>query len=217
MNKMRIKVVSDVMCPWCVIGYKNLAKAIELSDGLGDVDITWHPFELNPQMPLEGQEVMEHITEKYGITPEQSEQNRKHIEAMGEQADFKFQFSKDSLMINSFDCHRLLTWSAEYNKQTELKLALFKAHFSENKHLNDKSVLIDIVTEVGLDAEKARDILDSDQYSEEVRAEQNSFQQMGITSVPTFIINDQYAISGGQPVDAFQKALLQISSQTESG
>lgn len=212
MNEMKIEIVSDVMCPWCVIGYKNLEKALSQLPDI-DADIQWHAFELNPDMPKEGQELREHIMEKYGTTAEQSDENRKRIVEMGELSGFRFNFAEDGIMINSFDCHRLLTWAKQEGKQTELKLALFDAHFTDNKRLNDSAQLLAVVEEVGLDVERASTILDSDEFAQQVRDEQTQMHQLGISSVPTFIINQKYAINGGQPADVFKQALQQIQSE----
>jgi len=216
MENMKIEIVSDVMCPWCVIGYKNLEKALaELQDQVS-ADIHWSAFELNPQMPIEGQDLREHLAEKYGISESQSEENRARIAEMGNNAGFTFNFADDGIMINSFDCHRLLTWAKEHNLQTELKMALFSAHFSDNKRLNDIEQLLEVVSTVGLDANKAKKIIESDAYVQQVRDEQEHMHQMGISSVPTFIINDKYAINGGQPADVFRQALVQISSELKT-
>ena len=212
MTNLSIEIVSDVMCPWCVIGYKNLEKALADLPEI-DADIQWHAFELNPNMPVEGQNLREHLMEKYGITVEQSEANRARISQMGLESGFTFNFADDGIMINSFDCHRLLTWAKEEGKQTELKLALFQAHFSDNKRLNDEAQLLEVVKSVGLDTERAKAILASDDYSEAVRNEQARMHQMGISSVPTFIVNQKYAINGGQPADVFKQALQQIQSE----
>lgn len=213
MNKMSIEIVSDVMCPWCAIGYKNLEKALYALENDIDADISWHAFELNPDMPVAGQNLREHLMEKYGITPEQSDENRERISAMGAQAGFTFNFADDGIMINSFDCHRLLTWAKGQGKQTDLKLALFKAHFTDNKRLNDAEILLDVVASVGLDRAAAAAVLDSDEFAQEVRDEQRRMHQMGIQSVPTFIINQKYAINGGQPADVFKQALQQIQQE----
>jgi predicted DsbA family dithiol-disulfide isomerase len=213
MNKMKIEIVSDVMCPWCVIGYKNLEKALEQLPEL-EADIEWHAFELNPDMPVEGQELREHIMEKYGTTAEQSDENRKRIVEMGELSGFTFNFAEDGIMINSFDCHRLLTWAKQEGKQTELKLALFDAHFTNNQRLNDEVQLLAVVEKVGLDVERAQAILASDEFKQQVRDEQTQMHQLGISSVPTFIINQKYAINGGQPADVFKQALQQIQTET---
>ncbi len=212
-NAMKIEIVSDVMCPWCVIGYKNLEKAISNLKDQVEVEISWHAFELNPQMPVEGQDIREHLMEKYGITEQQSDENRKRIQQMGKAAGFEFSFDQDGIMINSFDCHRLLTWAKEFSLQTELKLAMFKAHFTDNIRLNDPERLIEVVKSVGLDVEIAKEILGSDQYSQVVREEQADMHRLGINSVPTFIISQKYAINGGQPVDVFENALKQIQDE----
>ncbi|TBR44757.1 DsbA family oxidoreductase [Marinomonas agarivorans] len=213
MKHLKINIVSDVMCPWCIIGYQNLAKAlVDLKDEV-TADIQWHPFELNPDMPIEGQEIQEHLQEKYGLTPEQALENRQRIEMLGKESGFTFNFADKRLMINSFDCHRLLTWAQIEGKQTELKLALFKAHFSDQIYLNDQAELLKIVAQVGLDQDRAKAILTSDEFATSVKDEEASMQRMGISSVPTFIINDKYAISGGQASDTFKQALKQISDE----
>jgi len=213
MKKLKIDIVSDVMCPWCIIGYKNLETALtQLSDEF-NAEISWKPFELNPDMPIEGQDLNEHLAQKYGLTEEQGDENRKHILEMGEKAGFTFNLDGKRIMINSFDLHRLLTWAATEGKQTALKLAFFKAHFTDLLYLNDEESLLGVVQSVGLDSNRAKEILAGGEYFQEVRSEQNKLQQMGITSVPTFIINDEYALTGGQPSDAFVQALKQIAEQ----
>lgn len=213
MKKMTIEIVSDVMCPWCVIGYKNLEQALDSLKDEIEADISWHAFELNPDMPIQGQNLREHLMEKYGITPEQSDENRKRISDMGEMSGFTFNFADDGIMINSFDCHRLLTWAKQEGKQTDLKLALFQAHFADNKRLNDNQQLLAVVSSVGLDTSRAQAILATDEFAQQVRDEQKHMHQMGISSVPTFIVNQKYAINGGQPADVFKQALQQIQTE----
>jgi predicted DsbA family dithiol-disulfide isomerase len=213
MTNFKIDIVSDVMCPWCVVGYKNLESALtELKEQMS-ADITWHPFELNPDMPLEGQNLNEHLMQKYGLTEAQGDENRKRMFEAGQRAGFTFNFDGERIMINSFDLHRLLMWANEEGKQTELKLALFEAHFTDLIFLNKEDALLAVVEKVGLDKDTARDILHSPRYVQEVREEQNKYKQMGISSVPTFIINDKYALSGGQPPEAFIQALNQIAEE----
>lgn len=213
MKKLKIEIVSDIMCPWCIIGYKNLAAALDQLEGEIEAEISWKPFELNPNMPVEGQDLAEHLAQKYGLSEAQGIENRNRILDMGERAGFSFNFSGKRIMINSLDCHRLLTWAATEGKQTELKLAMFKAHFTDGVYLNNQETLLDVVASVGLDIERAKAILAGGEFFQQVRSEQHALQQMGITSVPTFIINEQYAITGGQPSDAFVQALKQISEQ----
>ena len=213
MKNFKIDIVSDVMCPWCVVGYKNLETALgELKDDI-KAEITWHPFELNPDMPIEGQDLNQHLMQKYNLTEQQGDENRKNMLEAGQRAGFTFNFDGKRIMINSFDLHRLLTWARKEGKQTELKLAFFEAHFTDLKYLNQLDTLLDVVVSVGLDKDTARSILQSDQYAQEVSQEQEQFKKLGITSVPTFIINDKYLLTGGQPSDSFIQAFKQISQE----
>jgi len=213
MTNLKIDIVSDVMCPWCIIGYKNLESALGDIKNEITVDINWHAFELNPDMPVDGQEINEHLQEKYGLTLEQVEDNNLRVIEMGKKSGFHFNFDEKRIMINSFDCHRLLTWSKMYHKQTELKLAMFRAHFTDGVFLNQESTLLNVVHSVGLDREEAKAVLSSDDFAKEVRREQSQMNQMGISSVPTFIINKKYAITGGQSKESFKQALTQISQE----
>ena len=213
MNKLQIDIVSDVMCPWCIVGYKSLESALKQLSPDIEASLNWLPFELNPQMPVEGQNTKEHIMEKYGITEDQSAQNREMIRQRGRDVGFEFNFSENMRMINSFDLHRLLAWAKDQGKQHELQLALFEAHFTENIALNDNKNLIEVVGSLGLDVVAARKILETDSYAEPVRAEQKISLENGISAVPTFIINNKHTISGGQPADVFKQALTQIARE----
>ncbi|WP_022942663.1 DsbA family oxidoreductase [Psychromonas hadalis] len=210
MKKLQIDIVSDVMCPWCIVGYKGLQKALQQLAPDVQANINWLPFELNPDMPNEGQNIKEHLIEKYGITEQQSAQNSEMLKQRGKEVDFDFNFAPQMRMINSFDCHRLLAWAKQQDKQHVLQMALFSAHFTQNMALNDRKNLIKIVASVGLDINTANDLLDSDAYAKQVRAEQKTSQERGIQAVPTFIINHQYSISGGQTAEAFQEILTDI-------
>lgn len=198
------------MCPWCVVGLGNLNQALEQLNDTVDATVTFQPFELNPNMPAEGQNLTEHITEKYGISKAQSEQNRAMIQARGKELDFDFNFTDESRIRNSFDAHRLLHWAGLEGKQAELKAALFKAHFSHNQNINDYSTLAHLAASVNLDPAAAKGILENGHFAEEVREQEALWQQNGISSVPTVIINNKYAISGGQPADVFKNAIEEI-------
>ena len=213
MPPLKIEIVSDVMCPWCVVGYKNLEQALTALSPTISANISWHAFELNPNMPQEGQNLAEHLMQKYGKTKEQSEENRERLTQLGKEAGFNFNFDDNSIMINSFDCHRLLTWLKEHGKQTELKLALFQAHFSDKIYLNEQEVLLNVVKSVGLSVDEAKRILDTDAYSDTVRNEQAKMHELGVSSVPTFIINEKYAINGGHAFETFKQALQQINNE----
>lgn len=209
-DSLDIQFISDVMCPWCVVGLGNLNQALEQLNDTVDATVTFQPFELNPNMPAEGQNLTEHITEKYGISKAQSEQNRAMIQARGKELDFDFNFTDESRIRNSFDAHRLLHWAGLEGKQAELKAALFKAHFSHNQNINDYSTLAHLAASVNLDPAAAKGILENGHFAEEVREQEALWQQNGISSVPTVIINNKYAISGGQPADVFKNAIEEI-------
>ncbi|MEO9274385.1 DsbA family oxidoreductase [Marinomonas sp. 5E14-1] len=215
-DSLEIQFVSDIMCPWCVVGLGNLNKAIaELEDKI-EANITFQPFELNPTMPAQGQGFQEHIIEKYGITKEQSDQNRAMMQERGKELDFDFNFTEESRMRNSFDAHRLLHWAELEGKQTELKMALFKAHFTHNQDVSDYSVLANLAASVNLDPAAAKGILENNHYAEEVRRQEKFWQENGINSVPTVIINNKYAITGGQPAESFKQAIEEIVASESS-
>jgi predicted DsbA family dithiol-disulfide isomerase len=211
MKNIDIKIASDISCPWCIIGYKALQQALENVDDSITANISWLPFELNPSMPSEGQDIGEHIQEKYGATPEQSAANRERIKQMG--ADLGFTFNRGERIYNTFDAHRTLHWAETQGKQTELKLALFDMYFTHGGNPSDKDQLITTAIKVGLDHSKVRDVLDSTQYTDEVRALEQQNHQNGINAVPAFIINNKYIINGGQPVEIFEKAFIDISNE----
>lgn len=209
---MKIDFVSDVSCPWCVIGLKALEQAI---DRLGDAvktEIHFQPFELNPQMPPGGQDINEHLSEKYGATPEQSEQTREMIRARGAEVGFSFAMAKRSRIYNTFDAHRLLHWAEQEGRQLALKHALFKAYFSDGENPGAHEVLIRLAGEVGLDAARAKEILASDAYAEDVRRQERFYLEQGINAVPAVIVNDRHLIQGGQPAKVFEQALRQIAA-----
>ncbi|OWW21662.1 DsbA family oxidoreductase [Noviherbaspirillum denitrificans] len=210
---MKIDFVSDISCPWCAIGLHALEKAL---DRIGDevvADLSFQPFELNPQMVPEGQDINEHLAEKYGATPEQSQRTREMIRARGEEVGFTFNMEGRSRIYNTFDAHRLLAWAAEEGKQRELEHALFKAYFTDGENPGSHEVLVRLAGEVGLDKARAKDILASDDYATETREQENFFLEQGISSVPAVILNDRYLISGGQPVDVFEQALRQVLAE----
>ena len=210
---MKIDFVSDVSCPWCVIGLKALEQAIAGLGGEVKAEIHFQPFELNPQMPQGGQDINEHLAEKYGATPEQSEQTRAMIRARGAEVGFVFSMDKRSRIYNTFDAHRLLHWAEQQGRQLELKHALFKAYFTEGENPGAHEVLVRVAGEVGLDAARAREILSSDEYAEDVRKRERFYLQQGINAVPAVIVNDRHLIQGGQPAKVFEQALRQIAAE----
>lgn len=214
MKGLKIDIVSDVSCPWCIIGYKGLAQALEQLEGTIKADIGWLSFELNPHMPKEGQDVLEHLMEKYNISAEQCEKNKAVIEQRGRDVGYVFGIRGGGRIYNTFDAHRLLYWSKQYGKQTPLKLALFDLYFKLEGDPSSHEQLLKTVAEVGLSKQEAQQVLDSQQFAIEVRKEQQLSQQKGISSVPAVIVNDKYLISGGQPAASYASILTQIAEES---
>jgi predicted DsbA family dithiol-disulfide isomerase len=211
-SPLRIDFVSDIACPWCIIGLKSLEDALERLGPEIRPELRFQPFELNPQMPAEGQDVLEHLTQKYGATREQMQQNQETIRARGEEVGFKFDMDRRNRVYNTFDAHRLLHWAQLEGRQPALKHALFAAYFTEGSNVSDPEVLAGVAQRVGLNAIRAREILASAEYADEVRQQERIYLDQGIHSVPAIIVNDQYLIQGGQPAAVFEQALRQILS-----
>jgi predicted DsbA family dithiol-disulfide isomerase len=213
MKTMRIDFVSDVVCPWCVIGLKALEQALANAADVVTPEIHFRPFELNPDMPREGQNVAEHIAQKYGADPERSRGTRDLIRTTAEGFGFAMRTGPDSRIWNTFDCHRLLHWAEAQGRQHALKMALFTAHFSEGRNLGDAEVLIDAAVAAGLDGEAARAVLANGDYIDEVRRDERFWREQGISAVPAIVIDGKYLITGGQPVEAFEKAIRSIAAE----
>ena len=216
---LKIDVVSDVSCPWCVIGLKALDVALARVDGEISAELRFQPFELNPKMGAGGQDITEHITEKYGITAAQADANREGIRARGEQLGFAFNMVNAAgggraRIYNTFDAHRLLHWAEQVDlgKQKALKEALFKAYFSDGQSPDSHEVLARVAGEAGLDVARACEILASNEYADDVREREKYFLDHGIHAVPAVIINGRHLISGGQPAEVFEKTLRQIAA-----
>ncbi|HST27499.1 MAG TPA: DsbA family oxidoreductase [Rudaea sp.] len=213
--RLRIDFVSDVACPWCAIGLASLQAALARLDGTVEADIHLQPFELNPQLLPEGEDANEHLMQKYGMGEEQLETNRAAIRERAAALGFAFNMRKGSRIYNTFDAHRLLHWagSEHADRALPLKQALLRAYFSYGENVADREVLARIAGTVGLNADAARRVLESGQYTDEVRAQERTYQQAGIHAVPATIVNGQYLISGGQPPEAFESALREIAAQ----
>ena len=210
---MRIDFVSDVSCPWCAIGLKSLEQAIARLQAEIVVDLHFQPFELNPQMASEGEDASEHLSRKYGSTPAQMAANREAIRARG--AELGFTFNQRDRIYNTFDAHRLLHWAGleGSGKELALKHALLIAYFTDGVDVSAHGELVRIAGAVGLNAERAAKILESDEFAQEVYEREQHYTGNGINSVPAVIINNQHLISGGQPVEVFEDALRRIASQ----
>ena len=212
---LKIDFVSDIACPWCAVGLYALETALDRLQGEVAVDLHFQPFELNPHMAPGGQDLGEHLTEKYGSSPAQQAQIRQTIAARGAEVGFQFAPGGRGRVYNTFDAHRLLTWAEDQGEgaQRRLKKALLTAYQGRAECIEDQAVLLQAVQDAGLDPVLAREVLDSGAYADQVRAVEKLYQQSGIHSVPAVIINDQYLISGGQPVEVFEQSLRQIAAK----
>ena len=206
---LRIDIISDVMCPWCIIGYRQLEQA--LKDTGTPHEIHWHPFELNPDMPADGQNMREHIIEKYGSTPEQSAQSRAQMTQLGEELGFAFAFADDMRMHNTFATHQLSHWAGEQDRKQDMKLALFTAHFTNRRDLSDISVLADIAGEIGLDREEALAVLTDGRFADAVREQENFWIQRGIRGVPAAVFDKQHLVTGAQGIENYTSILGQLT------
>jgi predicted DsbA family dithiol-disulfide isomerase len=211
-NQLQIDIISDVMCPWCIVGYRRLEQALSQFNDL-EVKIQWHPFELNPTMGPEGQHLGEHIAEKYGSTPEQSALNRQRLTQMGADLGFEFNFSDSSRIYNTLLAHQLLYWAAESGKQTELKLALFSSYFTQQQNPDDIEVLINIATQVGLDADEARVVLSDKRYEKAVKEAEQLWISRGIQAVPAIVFNQQYLVSGAQEPATIAELITKLTTE----
>jgi len=214
---LHIDFVSDVVCPWCVVGLGGLETALDTLKAEGiTAEIAFQPFELNPGMAAEGENITEHIAAKYGSTPEQSAANRAMITARTAEAwpGFEMKMGADSRIWNTFDAHRLLAWAGEQGPEPQkaLKEALFRTHFTDGNNLTDAGVLTRAAEAAGLDRAGAAEVLASGRYAAEVRAEQALWRQRGINSVPAVVVEGRYLISGGQPAAVFEEALRKIAA-----
>jgi len=210
---LKIDFVSDVSCPWCVVGLGGLEAALERVGDLVDAQIHFQPFELNPNMAPEGENIVEHVGRKYGATREQSDANRQAIRDRAAAVGFTMATDENSRIYNTFDAHRLLHWAGEIGDQAALKKALFEAYFTDNQDPSDHETLVRAAMKAGLDPHEAHEVLTSGRYAQEVRQAEHAWQAAGISSVPAVVINDRYLISGGQPAEYFEQALRQIAAE----
>ncbi|WP_332741101.1 DsbA family oxidoreductase [Hydrogenophaga sp.] len=215
-TSLKIDFVSDVSCPWCAVGLGALEEALGKLQGEVSAELHFQPFELNPQMGAEGQDIGEHLTQKYGSTAAQQVQIRETIRARGAEVGFAFNPAGRGRIWNTFDAHRLLHWAeldGAPGQQHALKKALLAACHTRSEAMGDHGVLLACVREVGLDEARAQAILASDEFAQAVREREAFYTSHGIHSVPAVIINERHLISGGQPAAVFEQALRQIAAE----
>lgn len=216
---IRIDFVSDVVCPWCAIGLQSLEQAIARVGDAARIELHFQPFELNPGLADAGEDVIDHLVEKYGISEAQVKQNSEAIRARGADLGFSFDMQRRRRIWNTFDAHRLLHWAEtqDLDRQRALKHALLRAYFSDGENVSDHEALARIAASVGLDAERAREVLASGEYAEAVREREQFYAGNGISAVPSIIFNERHLIQGGQPVEQFERVIRQLSVASAAG
>lgn len=218
-SKLRIDMVSDVVCPWCIIGYQKLLRALaQVQQSRPDVEIevVFQPFELNPHMRPEGQNVNEHIAEKYGADQRTIDENRARMKAVGAELGVIFNSSDQARIYNTFDAHKLLHYAQTMGVQLALKLALFDAYFTQRLDISNQEVLIQLGVDVGLSEDQCRSVLSDTDLDKDVRGELQNFINLGVTSVPTFIFDQKYSVNGAQEPQVLQQVIEQVLDATVS-
>ena len=224
-ERVTIDIWSDVMCPWCLVGWGQLSRALEALEGEIDAEIRWRPFELNPDMPEEGEERTAHIARKYGRTLEQSRDVQGHMRAMAEEAGVSLDYSGGetpepaAMMWNTFFAHKLLGWAlatAGTEAQTRLKLALFAAHFHHQRKIGEAEVLLDIAVEEGFERPEAAAALADEQLGQMIRMEERHAFDLNITGVPAMVVDGKFLIPGAQGAETYENALRRVVAKRAS-
>lgn len=207
---IRVDIVSDVVCPWCVIGYHQLAKAVQETE-IG-IDIHWHPFELNPHMGEDGENLREHLAAKYGTTPEGSRNARARLTELGAELGFTFNYADDMRMYNTFRAHQLIDWAGEQGKAHETKLALFAAFFTRRENVADTDILVGVAGQIGLDPDAARAMLNSGDHAEKVREKEQFWTSRGVQGVPAMIFDRQHLVTGARGEENYANLLRRLKA-----
>ncbi len=212
---LQVDIVSDVVCPWCIIGYLQLRKALDSMDFTVDAELRWRPFELNPDMPPQGQDLREHLALKYGPAAARGDGARQRLTQLGAELGFEFDYHEGMRMVNTFRAHQLLHWARERGAQTALKLALFEAFFRRREDVSDVQTLAAVAARAGLDAPQAAAVLADERYAAPVRREQAQWLEREVHAVPTFFFQGRYMVPGAQEAAAFRRVLLKIHERGE--
>lgn len=214
-DKIQIDIVSDVVCPWCAIGYKRLSQAIDELGIRDKVVITWHPFQLNPNMPQEGINADKYLMKKLRLTPEELKQKRASVTQTAKASGFEFNYFEEMRKPNTLYAHVLLDYAKAFNKQTALKVRLQKAYFSEKKNIGNRDVLYAELKAVGLNADEAIATLDDIAAIQRVQYEEKQWRRLGVTSIPTMVFDNRIARRGANPVEAYKVLLLELMNKRQ--
>lgn len=208
-EKIKIDIVSDVVCPWCIIGYKRLEKAITELEVQDKIEIIWQPFELNPNISSEGENIIEHMSIKYSMPKEQVKSYQKERKQNGAELGFDYNYYDEMKIVNTRDAHILIDYAKEFGKQNELQMRLFHAHFSEKKIISNRDVLAKEVNAVGLDAARAMKILDGTKRDDIIKKEEY-WRAKGVTAVPTIIFNNTSIMNGAYPIETYKQVIQEL-------
>jgi len=214
MKTLQIDIVSDIACPWCAIGYARLEQAMQALEAEFTFHVEWHAFELNPDSASEGEPILQALSRKYGRSAEEMEAAQSNMMAIATELGLNFSQMQERYTCNTFDAHRLVKWAGEQGCQTAMKMALFEAYFGRADNVSDEKVLVACAEAIGLQGNEAREILASDAYAQEVRADEARYQQSGVSAVPAFIINQRHLISGAQEPDTLINAFREIATRS---
>jgi predicted DsbA family dithiol-disulfide isomerase len=214
MNKIQIDIVSDIACPWCAIGYARLERAMEQLGPEYEFTVQWHAFELDPAHSGKSEPILLALAKKYGESEEEMRANQSQMMTVAKDLGLNFDKLQERLTCNTFDAHRLVKWAGEQGQQTAMKQTLFEAYFGKAMNVSDKNVLLGCVEALGLDPATAKQVLESDQYTAAVREDEATYQKAGVTSVPAYIINSKYLISGAQEPSTLVQALQEIGAES---
>jgi predicted DsbA family dithiol-disulfide isomerase len=210
---IQIDIVSDIACPWCAIGYARLKQAMEALNDEMEFAIQWHAFELNPDPAAEAEPILPALARKYGRSEQEMSEAQSQMMTIAKELGLNFDKLQERYTRNTFDGHRLIKWAAEHGKQTEMKMACFEAYFGRAENISDTNVLIGCAESAGLSGDRAKDVLQSDQYAEEVRQDEVKYHQAGVSAVPAYIIDKKYLISGAQEPETLIQALREIANE----
>ncbi len=208
-----IDIVSDVTCPWCAIGLRGLEEGLKRAADAVAGEIRFHPYELNPDMPPEGQNLVEHFATQFGAPAEKTARGRALLKARAAELGFAMAMTEESRVWNTFDAHRLLHWAGLEGRQLALKQALFAAYFTREESLSDPDVLVRAAVEAGLDGDEARAVIESDRYTTYVRHTERFWQERGVNAVPAFVFDGRYIVSGAQTPEGFEELLRRIARE----
>lgn len=209
-SKIKIDIISDVVCPWCVVGYKRLEQALKELDVEDKFEIEWHPYELNPTISLEGENAVEYLAKKYNMSVEKVNSFQETLTKNGAELGFTFNYYADMKTVNTRDAHIMLSFAKEFAQQTELKMRLFSAHFTEQKDISKREVLVQIIQSMGLDKDAFRARLDDKNARKSIQEEEEYWHQKGVNAVPTMVFNTKSSMNGAYPVETYKQVLSEL-------